>query len=62
MRIESDLHDGSRDGNLLSVVDQKGIMGYQDKCLPAVVSKRDSVLAHIVNVLNLAFPYVHILE
>lgn len=62
MGIGSDLHDGSRDGSLLLVVDQKGTAGYQDKCLPAVVSERALVLAHIMNVLNLAFPCIHILE
>lgn len=55
MGVRVDLHDGSRDGSLLLVVDQKGIAEYQDKYLPAVISERDLVLAHIMNVLNLAF-------
>lgn len=62
MGVGSDLHDGSRDGSLLLVVDRKGIVGYQGICLPAITSERDSVLVHIINILNLAFPYVHILE
>lgn len=62
MGVGSDLHDGSRGGSLLLVVDRRGIVGYQDKYLPAIASERDSVLAPIMNVLNLAFSYVHILE